>query len=99
MTKKDINFIKLTRKVAKQKEQKDQCLRNYRERKRIEALALSKTIDQEILHTQRCKEAAKMSPRERLMNYAATMDGTYIGVGCDWDLLTKLGKNQMFGGL
>lgn len=35
-----------------------------------------------------------MSARERLMNYAATGDGTYLGVGCGWDLLTQCGRDR-----
>ena len=33
----------------------------------------------------------KMSPYERLLNYAHTMNGTYLGSGCNWDLVTRLG--------
>jgi hypothetical protein len=98
MTKKDINFIKLTKRVVRDEQIKANNQFRLNEYRRMESLALA-SMERETEHTIRCKEAAKMSPRERLMNYAATMDGTYIGVGCDWDLLTTLGKNQKFGGL
>jgi len=94
MTKKDVNLIKHLKPIVKARERQDRNNSRY-----PLPVCIDTIPDFDDYKRKKCKEAAKMSPRERLMNYSATGDGTYIGAGCNWDLLTILGKNQRFGGL
>lgn len=99
MTKKDINYIKHVRKIIKKEEH--QAINQHRQNEyaRMESLARSAANERETLHNERCKEAAKMTPYARLVNYAGTGDATYIGSGCNWDARTQMGYNQRLGGL
>jgi hypothetical protein len=93
MSKKDINFI---RHVKPQIKDKERQMKQQAKNNRRPSITLRET---EIPHNNSvCKEAAKMGNRERLMNFFATMDGTYLGVGCKWDSLTQMGPDR-FGRL
>jgi len=93
MTKKDINYIKFIKPQIKQKENE---MKHSNLIQKPIAVILNNSLPSKTNPI--CKEAATMSARERLMNYAATGDGTYLGVGCEWDLLTQCGRDR-FGRL
>jgi hypothetical protein len=99
MTKKDINYVKHIKKIVKKEEHLAVNQHRWNEYQRMESLAQSAANERETQHTERCKEAAKMTPYARLVNYAGTGDATYLGSGCDWDIRTRLGYNQRLGGL
>jgi hypothetical protein len=96
MSKKDLNYIKFVKPQVREAERRMQGESNSIKRQKL--------IDLQTVHcpdpkeNEVCKSAAKMGARERLMNYAATGDGTYLGVGCKWDLLTQWGRDK-FGRL
>ena len=102
MAKKDINFIKHIKKDVKHQEVRDKgysiAARNTEIT--LQQLHLADSIYESALESSRketCRLAAKMSPSERLMNYIATRDGTYLGTGCHWDMLTQMGLNRRGG--
>jgi hypothetical protein len=93
MTKKDINYIKFIKPQIKQKENE---MKHSNLIQKPIVVILNNSLPSKTNPI--CKESATMSARERLMNYAATGDGTYLGVGCEWDLLTQCGRDR-FGRL
>jgi hypothetical protein len=93
MAKKDLNYIKFIKPQIREKEkQMRSTTLNNRMMQRIAEI--------NVYHPEHdpqkevCKAAAKMSSRERLINYAVTKDPTYLGVGCKWDLLTQWGRDK-----
>jgi len=94
MTKRDLTYIKHIKPMIHEVE----CnMRNNKKNARMqrirEDLNMRKyTIDTK--HKETCQLAVQMSPQERLMNYTATGDGVYLGVGCKWDLLTQLCRDK-----
>ena len=92
MSKKDLNYIKFVKPQVKETERKMKG--ESRDRTVTQRLAELNDYHSEPEENKVCKEAAKMGARERLMNYAATGDGTYLGVGCKWDLLTQWGRDK-----
>ncbi len=97
MAKRDLNYIKHVRPQVHKAERKIKSyksLKPYREaEQRLRDLEIHRSQENEN-HKHVCKEAANMSVEERLMNYCHTLDGTYLGNGCEWDLLTKLGRDK-----
>ena len=98
MAKKDINYIKFIKPQVKQTERDMRYTQRDKIMHRINNDLNIKNTDVDNRHNEVCKDAAKMGNGERLMNYAATKDPTYLGVGCKWDLLTQWGRDQ-FGRL
>ncbi len=92
MAKRDINYIKFIKPQVKQKE--NEMKRNSRSLKYQKIMEINIIHQEEPYENKVCKEAAKMSSRERLMNYAVTKDPTYLGVGCKWDMLTQMGRDK-----
>ena len=97
MSKKDLNYIKLTRKVVKDEQMKAVNQHRWNEMHRMASISVSESGDRERLHKERCQEAAGMTNYERLVNYAGTRDATYLGEGCKWDVLEKLGLKKKRG--
>jgi hypothetical protein len=95
MSKKDFNYIKFVKPQVREAERRMQGESKSIKRQKLINL---QTVYSEPKENEVCKEAAKMGARERLMNYAATGDSTYLGVGCKWDLLTQWGRDK-FGRL
>jgi len=93
MAKKDINYIKFIKPQIREKEKQLKGQVSINKMRRNEIIINTYTIP-DTHHNEVCQEAAKMSSRERLMNYAATKDPTYLGVGCKWDLLTQWGRDK-----
>jgi hypothetical protein len=89
--KRDLNYIKHVKKEinTKEKEIREGTLNQQRAKAFNEALL--RANEAECNRRRICKEAATMDNRERLLNYSATGDGIYLGIGCNWDLLTKTG--------
>jgi len=99
MTKKDINYVKHIKKIVKKEEHLAVNQHRLNEFNRMQSLAYTAACERETKHKERCKEAAKMTPYARLVNYAGTGDATYLGSGCNWDFRTQMGYNQRLGGL
>ena len=97
MSKKDLNYIKFVKPQIKEKEKQMKGEVSIKQMRSRDIIINTYTVPNDP-HKEICKEAAKMGARERLMNYAATGDGTYLGVGCKWDLLTQWGRDK-FGRL
>jgi len=93
MAKKDLNYIKFIKPQIREKEKQ---LKGNITSKQLQHMGIEINIYHPETDSQQevCKAAAKMGSRERLMNYAATKDPTYIGVGCKWDLLTQWGRDK-----
>ena len=99
MTKRDLNYIKVVKKVVKKEETLAGERHRWNNYTRLTSIAVAHEGDRKKEHKERCQEAAKMTPYARLVFYAGTGDATYIGTGCNWDLRTQLGYNQRLGGL
>jgi hypothetical protein len=97
MSKKDLNYIKFVKPQVREAERRMQG-KGHNRTVTQKLAELNVACHMEPKENEVCKEAAKMGARERLMNYAATGDGTYLGVGCKWDLLTQWGRDK-FGRL
>jgi transposase len=98
--KRDLNYIKHVKKEIKTKEKEiHEGTLNQQRMKAFNEVIL-RANEAAYHHKKICKEAAEMEPGERLTNFAATGDGTYLGIGCNWDILTKRGlkaKKDIFG--
>lgn len=93
MAKKDLNYIKFIKPQIREKEKQMKGEVSIKKMRTKNIIINTYTVP-DVQHNEVCKEAAKMSSSERLMNYAATKDATYLGVGCKWDLLTQWGRDK-----
>jgi hypothetical protein len=93
MAKRDMNYIKFIKPQIKEKEKQMKGEISIKQMRKNEIIINTYTVP-DTQHNEVCKEAAQMSSRERLMNYAATKDATYLGVGCKWDRLTQIGRDK-----
>ena len=91
MVKRDFLYLKHTKNEINRKVREDKEQRLTQKRMAVQIQLEQKWRDDECEHKRLCKEAAKMTPAERVRNYFATFKGEYVGSGCSWDLLTKLG--------
>lgn len=95
MSKKDINTVKFLKPQVKVREQQDKGTARFIKMSKSPTInTYSYESEAERKHKEICKEASEMSAKEQLMNYFGTGDPTYIGVGCKWDLLSKLGLRK-----
>lgn len=97
MTKRDINYIKYIKPHIKDGERKarDSKLNSrYQKLQREEFISQQHQTFEDNKQKEICKLAATMSCEERLKHYFITMDGTYLGNGCNWSLLTKMGRDK-----
>jgi hypothetical protein len=93
MSNKDKNiYLKHLKSEIKAKEQRDKSSFKINRYMTTDRSQYNNGYEQK--HNEICKEASEMSAREQLMNYAVTGDPTYIGVGCNWDLLSRLGMKK-----
>jgi hypothetical protein len=91
MAKKDINFIKHIKPQIKAKERQDKASGYDIKKERAIRAIEDKYFEETTRQKEICKRAAKMDPYERLLNFCHTLDGTYLGSGCNWDLVTRWG--------
>jgi hypothetical protein len=92
VVKKDLNYIRHVRPQVKRQERND---RYYKDTRKIYAAQQElerRIINANAKHAEICKKASCMSIEERLIAYNITKDGTYLGTGCNWDYITRLGK-------
>jgi hypothetical protein len=101
MAKRDLSYIKHMKPQIKMAERDIKYDKDMRKIQQIQALQNMRYVDEKSEYQKQqeeiCKRAAKMGNRERLMYFFSTLNGTYLGVGCKWDSLTKLGRDKTTG--
>ena len=92
MSKKDLNYIKHIKPQVHEAQKRMSGVKQYNKEVKRQEEITRRFADAECRHREVCQKAAKMDVGERLNMYNLTKDPTYIGVDCNWDRVTQLGK-------